>query len=1211
MKRIFFCALAFAWGSAGWAGELRLSNERGAVEVDAAASGGVASWRVGEREVVKANALPALVLEGEGGSLPFRVRKTRQTREEGGWRLVLEGEFVSKEAVVLYGEVVYTVPEDFSRVEATVKLNAPQGGAPFAVHELAWEVALALEPRKRVFFQGEHGLAWDTTYFYQFHVDAVNRLLRDPERNEWRYVGLDQPGPRAFQIWKAEGDATPRLLMQEGREAAPFAQVYDARQGVAVEVPGLAATAPKRLRVDAAGGAALRLELWPRRQAPVAISSDAFRKAVLDTPHRIILHATQGEAALLALRRELTQKSKLAAAPAPEALLAQQEWIARAPRGDAGYVTGGYPFAKGEFAAGSEVAVRIGGERVPAQGRALAYWPDGSVKWLAITARLPEGEVATASAPPWVTFRDGRRWAFEAVPGKALEVRDPLQTRKEGGEVVVETGALRAVLGTGRRWLKALERGGTNVLATEEGVVADARYRLDFEALSSTTGRLEGGRDDVGSLMVNRVDVVEEGPLRSLVRLEGMVSNREPTRVLLWLEFRAGSAEIRITHTTEFLFADPRRTVLTGLGLELPVALGGGVVCRVPGVAEPVSLADGGQVVLEQLTPGFSEVVERREGVVGILSRGEESPGWLAASGEQGQVLAVCRNFWQMAPKALSIRRDGAAEGRLRVGLWPEEAAPMDVRRYSNYPHKSQSEALPDRNDTVASAYYAHEPFMGISRSHEVMLGFYAAGGALDAAARAADFESPPLLYAGWPRYEKTQVALPGYVPEAAPHGMRALENFTTFWRYHQALHRWYGFWNYGDFRHYFQDGYGWTLPPEKLAEALAREPGPDGRITLGPRDKVLSYQPANDWAYDNGRWGWGNTEGLPNLFLANQYFRTGDRGLYFASEALARHSRDVVIRHAGRWLGLGTRHGVQPWSDGNHEERQTSATEYKPHYFLSGEPRSREVVGRLYAHRYSNTPVAVDAAHSGRLQGLLFHWEVTGDPKEGETLRRYIHAMKAPEGIYEEVPLSFPGPEPQGPPKGLNKGSMFFHVFGAMHALLEYEMITRDPETRAMLLAAADSLLANPKAQERYPKGRYSPISYGPLGFAAREAKDPEPYRKFIRESFLGGGWRQAWQMVTANPKHWSGPSAHLGSSVPGSFFWMNFAPYMIGVVDEAELARPEVLQALPQREQTGNPKEFGSISLQNEYDAHPELEPYLRRDRPWGGHVPEVGAR
>jgi len=45
---------------------------------------------------------------------------------------------------------------------------------------------------------------------------------------------------------------------------------------------------------------------------------------------------------------------------------------------------------------------------------------------------------------------------------------------------------------------------------------------------------------------------------------------------------------------------------------------------------------------------------------------------------------------------------------------------------------------------------------------------------------------------------------------------------------------------------------------------------------------------------------------------------------LFFFMEANARHVRDVDARHAGRWFGNGTRHGVQHWSDGNHEERQT-----------------------------------------------------------------------------------------------------------------------------------------------------------------------------------------------------------------------------------------------------------------------------------------------
>lgn len=200
-------------------------------------------------------------------------------------------------------------------------------------------------------------------------------------------------------------------------------------------------------------------------------------------------------------------------------------------------------------------------------------------------------------------------------------------------------------------------------------------------------------------------------------------------------------------------------------------------------------------------------------------------------------------------------------------------------------------------------------------------------------------------------------------------------------------MHHWHGFWHFGDLRHYFQGGYGWIATPEDLVGALA---GPAGkRTSLSERKRVRDYFPPNDWAYDNGRWGWSNTEGLPNLFLLHEYLRHGNRSVYFATEALARHSRDVVTRQEGMWLGRGTRHGVQHWSDGNHDERQTTVTEYRVHHLLSGDARTRDVINHLYREVYSQRPLHAASWHSGRL-GVpvgLRHGYVIGKRSDGTAL--------------------------------------------------------------------------------------------------------------------------------------------------------------------------------------------------------------------------------
>lgn len=67
------------------------------------------------------------------------------------------------------------------------------------------------------------------------------------------------------------------------------------------------------------------------------------------------------------------------------------------------------------------------------------------------------------------------------------------------------------------------------------------------------------------------------------MRLEGVVPNQDATRVILWMGFLAGRSEIKITHTAEFQFKDPQKTVLTSMGLKIPLALDHASVCSVAG----------------------------------------------------------------------------------------------------------------------------------------------------------------------------------------------------------------------------------------------------------------------------------------------------------------------------------------------------------------------------------------------------------------------------------------------------------------------------------------------------------------------------------------------------------------------------------------------------------------------------------------------------
>lgn len=1127
--------------------------------------------------------------------------KTETSKAEGNSATV-SGVFTTDGGEVK-AEWVYSLSEDGTRLESTVKTAWKLSQA---IDTLQFGLNLHLAPRKRVFFAGQYGLDWDTRYFYQFHLSALGALMPNPDRNEWRWFGLEKNADRSVRLWKAESDRTPPLVMQEGLHMPFSALVYDEKESVLLDVAPTDPAAAMRLIVDASGSGAISVEVIPPPHSAPGLLIPETERLQGQAQFTLTARAAFDEKGTAQLRADLKSRAPadLATLPGTGREWAAQDSSAPRPR----RISAGFPFPQGAVAPDQPLVVQMSGTSLTPQVTPLAYWPDRSLKWGLLSFPLPElkPEEPTAGTS-LISFRDGSKAPIQVEPATAtLAVSPDLATFEDTSrpQVSIQTGPLQAVLTDGKSWWKNLTVEGQPLITeTSGGVRAYANYALDFKNWNSLDARLDGGQPDGGNLIVERVTLEDNGPERALVRLEGTILNKEPTRCFLWLEFRAGSASVRIYHTVEFLFKDPRRTALTSLGLEF--ALSGFAPTALVSQDEnrPVSAEGDASLTLEQITPNAFRLLSTVADSTESIATGSKAEGWMLASGKEFSVLAAIKNFSPLAPKAIELSTDSKKDLKVTFALWPETVGPMDVRRYSNYPHRGQSEQTPTQYDYVDTGYYHQDPFVGVSRSHDLLLEFLLPKADASAREIAADFESPPLLLPGQNQLAASKVLLPGYAENSGKFAREGMENYLKFWLFHQNLHQWLGFWDYGDFRHYFRGGYGWIAKPEALAAAVRKlEAGEDPKsIIVEKTDRQLDYFPPNDWAYDNGRWGWGNTEGSPGQLLQTNYLRSGDRDLFFAAEAMAHHARDVVVRHAGKWLGAGTRHGVQHWSDGNHEERQTSAGEFKYHYFLTGDPRTRQVIDNLYDKYYSRTPVSVHASHSGRLQGLLFHWEVSGDPAEGEQFQKYVESMLSPDGIYERADVTFPGPTVNKPPEGLNEASMFFQVFGGMDALLEYELMTNHPGLHDSLIASANTVLKNPEARARYHRGRVGPMLYGALGYAARQAKDPAPYQQWLAEAFSAAQWKHTFAMVSDDPAQWSGDDARVGLSIPGSLFWMNFAPWMWGALDAATLADPDWEEKIAEYQKSARIAPRLPLSWQSEYDANEALEPYLNQDVPW----------
>jgi len=1076
------------------------------------------------------------------------------------------------------------------------------------IREVGVQQPLVLRSRKRVVQAGDQGLRWDTRHRRQFHMHVG--FATDPDHNWWRHFYVDQDSARSYTVWRAESEDTAGLWPFQGRRAPGWMTLYDELGGALFAYGQLADRAPKCLYADAEGGGKGVVYLLSPTQPARAPSDPALERALFGAAHHVDWVFFAGEEAFAQPDRELARLWGVASlssdGPVQHDLLDDEMdlWDAAPAEGDlAPLVTGGVPLPRGAVSTPDRVRLFVRGNEAPVQSRVLGYWPDRSIKWLLLVFPL-DGSGGYGFQPG---SGDGDRLSFqvtlrkgEAIPCELLfgggvragRITAPLEATQDGDRVSLHTGPLSFALSTGRNWLPSASLNGREMIRDD----GEPQAFVDFLRPPGTypVGMTHPeGVLDPGPVRIEKIELEEAGPLRAVVRLEGRALCQEPPRIIMRVEAYAGRPYVRLDHSVEFLHQDPRRAFVRRMGLRLPLTLTQTGRRLAAGAQQgPVELEPAAVTGLRHTSHANYEVWQACEGKPWreVREAARRSRGWLDAADARGGLAVVQRDMWQEYPKELTVRQDSAFE----VGLWPASARLMDVRRYSNYPHPAQGESASDSWDPgwVLKTYYKNDPFVGVTKTHETLLFFHGPDvtpAQVDSVA--ADFQSRPLVYAGWDWYAETGVTLEHVDPSdpKLKQFSANMHNLADWWLFHQKAWNWYGMWDYGDVGHRFRAGYGRIFPPDALAEILQLPPEERAQVDIRKYPQKLDYFTQNDWAYDNGRWGWGNTEGLPNLFMAMQYLLTGRRDLFFFLEADARHVRDVDARHAGKWFGLGTRHGVQHWSDGNHEERQTTFTEQRFHYFLTGEHRTREWNQALSDNWYLKGRCRRHAAHSGRTYGLLFRWEITGDPALAETMRHYMHAFAQPEGVAISPDVAFPSGKLAGEAGEINGGSMFFHTFGAMHALLEYHRLTGDARLRDAIIKTADFALATNAAGGIYRKA---------VAFAARHAPDGEKYRSALREWAGGGGCRYVFQMAPANRAHWSGETAFLVGNVSGGMFWANDAHYVMSALQaepklsESQRAQLKALEERPVQAQSRLPRG----SWQSEYDR-PEFADYLKK--------------
>jgi hypothetical protein len=303
---------------------------------------------------------------------------------------------------------------------------------------------------------------------------------------------------------------------------------------------------------------------------------------------------------------------------------------------------------------------------VPMQGRALAHWSDGSVKWLLVDA-LPPAAGGALRLDPGIE------------PGQA----------GAGARLGVDSDATRVAVATGAA---TLDFGSGDDRLLNAVTLADGTAQLGARGVrlraTDAAGQARGVR-------VETVQVEEAGPVRAVVVARGTIEGDGPLAFVArwWIAAGARSAllELRVRNSRAALhpgglwdLGDPGSVLLGDLSVEIePAAAPTSITWRATPQDTLVDAAPADWALYQDSSGGErwdSPNHVEADGRLGVsfrgwTTRGADAPAQglraqpaLALHGPAGRIALSLQDFWQNFPKALRSR-DGCGS----VGLFPAE----------------------------------------------------------------------------------------------------------------------------------------------------------------------------------------------------------------------------------------------------------------------------------------------------------------------------------------------------------------------------------------------------------------------------------------------------------------------------------------------------------------------------------------------------------
>lgn len=580
-------------------------------------------------------------------------------------------------------------------------------------------------------------------------------------------------------------------------------------------------------------------------------------------------------------------------------------------------------------------------QEVPVQSRVTAYWPDGSVKWTAHTAKA-----------------DGLGEKIQVLPGVPKSIPGKIQYQETKEELLVLAGSVRIrVRKQGSHLFETVERQGKVWLQDGEAVLLLEKP----VQVEDCPGKIE--KSYLG--VVEHVNLEEKGDLKAILRYDGIHVSKDGERKLpfvIRMEVGYQDPVLKFTHT--FLYdGEEDRDFLKGLGIRFQSPLSGELYNRHVKFTVDHGVLHETLVPLVSWRPRVPEAIYQRqmageklllEGTdketvdkvlkdvpywstydlcqdsvshFGIRKKqqgehlcaidclnGIHTAGGAAFGSEYGSVMVAIRDFWEKYPSGVTFQGLEGEEAVCTLWFWSPGAQAMDFRHYAD---RGYNQVCYEGYD-----YKGADP-VGIACTSECAVTFsedmIPAHGEVEAFAAMVNH---PVVYVGTPQFYHEMRAfgywsLPSYETEMEKWLEGQLEAAFDFYKREVEQRGWYGMFNYGDVMHTY--------------------------------DSVR-----HNWKYDIGGFAWDNTELVPTLWLWQYFLHTGRADVFRMAERLSRHTSEVDVYHMGKYKGLGSRHNVRHWGCPCKEARIAMASHHRYYYYLTGDRRMEDIFEELKDNEYS-----------------------------------------------------------------------------------------------------------------------------------------------------------------------------------------------------------------------------------------------------------------